>query len=135
MTKLLGFWFLITQGEQLPTISLATRLRCQSESSQDEASRLLRKLLDARGEFVREQIRQAHQKLMDVRASFPDAGALAACIDQTHAVMVAEVIREVTGCDPSVIVSDSEVENDTVRSFRNSKKEWLVAGKKGQRGN
>ena len=101
-----------------------------SESSQDEASRLLRRLLDARGEFVREQIRQAHQKLMDVRASFPDAGALAACIDQTHAVMVAEVIREVTGCDPSVIVSDSEVENDTVRSFRNSKKEWLVAVRK-----
>jgi superfamily II DNA or RNA helicase len=101
-----------------------------SESSEDEASRLLRKLLDARGEFVREQIRQAHQKLMDVRASFPDAGALAACIDQTHAVMVAEVIREVTGCEPSVIVSDSDVENDTVRSFRDSKKEWLVAVRK-----
>lgn len=101
-----------------------------SESSEDEASRLLRKLLDARGDFVREQIRQAHQKLMDVRASFPDAGALAACIDQTHAVMVAEVIREVTGCEPSVIVSDSDVENDTVRSFRDSKKEWLVAVRK-----
>jgi superfamily II DNA or RNA helicase len=101
-----------------------------SESSEDEASRLLRKLLDARGEFVREQIRQAHQKLMDVRASFPDAGALAACIDQTHAVMVADVIREVTGCEPSVIVSDSDVENDTVRSFRDSKKEWLVAVRK-----
>ena len=101
-----------------------------SESSEDEASRLLRRLLDARGEFVREQIRQAHQKLMDVRALFPDAGALAACIDQTHAVMVAEVIREVTGCEPSVIVSDSDVENDTVRSFRDSKKEWLVAVRK-----
>jgi superfamily II DNA or RNA helicase len=101
-----------------------------SESSEDEASRLLRKLLDARGEFVREQIRQAHKKLMDVRASFPDAGALAACIDQTHAVMVAEVIREVTGCNPSVIVSDSDLENDTVRSFRDSNKEWLVAVRK-----
>jgi len=101
-----------------------------SETSEDEASRLLRKLLDARGEFVREQIRQAHQKLMDVRGSFPDAGALAACIDQTHAVMVADVIREVTGCEPSVIVSDSDVENDTVRSFRDSKKEWLVAVRK-----
>jgi superfamily II DNA or RNA helicase len=87
-------------------------------------------LLDARGEFVREQIRQAHQRLLDVRASFPDAGALAACIDQTHAVMVASVIREVTGCEPSVIVSDEKVENDTVRSFRDSKKEWIVAVRK-----
>ena len=101
-----------------------------SESSEDQAARLLRRLLDARGDFVREQIRQAHQKLLDVRASFPDAGALAACIDQSHAVMVADVIREVTGCEPSVIVSDDKVENDTVRSFRNSKKAWIVAVRK-----
>jgi superfamily II DNA or RNA helicase len=101
-----------------------------SESTEDDAARLLRRLLDARGEFVREQIRQAHQRLLDVRASFPDAGALAACIDQTHAAMVANVIREVTGCEPSVIVSDDKVENDTVRSFRDSKKEWIVAVRK-----
>jgi len=101
-----------------------------SESSEDEAARVLRRLLDARGEFVREQIKQAHRKLMDVRASYPDAGALAACIDQSHAVMVAEVIRQVTGCEPSVIVSDSDIENDTVRSFRDSSKEWIVAVRK-----
>jgi superfamily II DNA or RNA helicase len=101
-----------------------------SESSEDEAARLLRRLLDAKGDFVREQIKQAHKKLLDVRASFPDAGALAACIDQTHAVMVAEVIREVTGCQPSVIVSDTEIENDTVRSFRGSSREWIVAVRK-----
>lgn len=101
-----------------------------SESSEDEAARVLRRLLDARGEFVREQIKQAHRKLMDVRASYPDAGALAACIDQSHAVMVADVIRQVTGCEPSVIVSDSDIENDTVRSFRDSSKEWIVAVRK-----
>jgi superfamily II DNA or RNA helicase len=101
-----------------------------SESTEDDAARLLRRLLDARGEFVREQIRHAHQKLIDVRASFPDAGALAACIDQSHAVLVAQVIRDVTGCEPSVIVSDAEFENDTVRSFRDSKKEWIVAVRK-----
>ena len=101
-----------------------------SDSSEDDASRLLRRLLDARGDFVREQINQAHKKLLDVRASFPDAGALAVCIDQAHAVLVADVIRQCTGCEPSVIVSDSEIENDTVRSFRDSKKEWIVAVKK-----
>lgn len=101
-----------------------------SESSEDEASRLLRRLLDARGDFVREQIRQAHQKLLDVRATFPDAAALAACIDQTHAVLVADVIRDVTGCEPSVIVSNAEIENDTVRSFRDGRKEWIVAVRK-----
>lgn len=101
-----------------------------SETAEDDASRVLRRLLDARGEFVREQIKQAHRKLVELRQTFPDAGALAACIDQSHAVMVAAVIREVTGCDPSVIVSDAELENDTVRDFRDSKKEWIVAVKK-----
>lgn len=101
-----------------------------SESSEDDASRLLRRLLDARGDFVREQVRMAHQKLVELRKSFPDAAALAACIDQSHAVMVAELIRQETGCDPSVIVSDTDLENDTVRSFRDGKKEWLVAVRK-----
>ena len=101
-----------------------------SDSSEDEASRLLRRLLDARGDFVREQIKQAHKKLLDVRALFPDAGAMAICIDQSHAAIVAGVIRECTGCEPSVIVSDTELENDTVRSFRDSKKEWLVSVRK-----
>lgn len=101
-----------------------------SDSSEDEAARILRRLLDARGEFVREQIRMAHEKLLDVRALHPDAGALASCIDQAHAATVAEVIRSVTGCEPSVIVSDVGMENDTVRSFRNSGKEWLVAVRK-----
>ena len=101
-----------------------------SESSEDDASRLLRRLLDARGEFVREQIRMAHQKLTELRRSFPDAAAMAACIDQAHAVIVRDLIRQETGCDPSVIVSDTDVENDTVRSFRDSNKEWIVAVRK-----
>lgn len=101
-----------------------------SDSSEDEAAKLLRRLLDARGDFVREQIRMAHEKLVEVRKSFPDAAALAACIDQAHAVLVAEVIRNETGCEPSVIVSDSEIENDTARSFRDGRKEWIVAVRK-----
>ena len=101
-----------------------------SDSSEDDASRLLRRLLDARGDFVREQIKQAHQKLLDVRASFPDAGAMAICIDQAHAAVVADVVRQCTGCEPSVIVSDTGLENDPVRSFRDSKKEWLVSVRK-----
>jgi superfamily II DNA or RNA helicase len=101
-----------------------------SESSEDEASRLLRRLLDARGDFVREQIRMAHQKLVEVRRSFPDAAAMAACIDQNHASIVADLIRQETGCEPSVIVSDIDIENDTVKSFRDGSKEWIVAVRK-----
>lgn len=100
------------------------------EISDNDAAQRLKKLLDPGGEYVRGQILSAHRKLVECRKTIPDAGALAACIDQFHAVKVAAVIKEVTGCDPSVIVSDSDIENDSVREFRKSRKEWLVAVRK-----
>jgi superfamily II DNA or RNA helicase len=98
--------------------------------SDDDARQRLKKILDPEGDYVREQILSAHRKLTEVRKSIPDAAALAACIDQYHAAKVAKLIKDVTGCEPSVIVSDSDVENDSVREFRKSKKEWLVAVRK-----
>jgi superfamily II DNA or RNA helicase len=95
-----------------------------------EAASRLYKLLDGNGEYVREQIAAAHRKLIECRKQIPDAGALAACINQYHAVKIAAIIRDVTGCEPSVIVSDGDLENDTVKEFRKSKKEWLVAVRK-----
>lgn len=96
----------------------------------DEAARRLRKLLDPSGDYVREQVMSAHRKLIECRKAMPDAAALAACVDQFHAVKVAAVIKEVTGCDPSVIASDSEIETDSIDEFRTSKKEWIVAIRK-----
>lgn len=101
-----------------------------AEISENEASQRLRKLLDPSGEYVKEQILSAHRKLMECRKTIPDAAALAACIDQFHAVKVAGLIRELTGCEPSVIVSDSDIENDSVRQFRTGSNEWLVAVRK-----
>ena len=100
------------------------------EISDNDAAQRLKKLLDPNGDYVKEQILSAHRKLVEVRKSIPDAAALAACIDQFHAVKVAALIREVTGCKPSVIVSDTDIENDSVKEFRKSRKEWLVAVRK-----
>jgi superfamily II DNA or RNA helicase len=100
------------------------------EVSDEDAAKRLKKLLDPSGEFVREQILAAHRKLLECRKTIPDAAAMAACIDQFHAVKVAEVIREVTGCEPSIIVSDSDLENDSVKQFRSGRKEWLVSVRK-----
>jgi superfamily II DNA or RNA helicase len=100
------------------------------EVSDDDAAQRLKRLLDPSGEYVREQIASAHRKLTEVRKTIPDAAAMAACVDQFHAAKVAAIIREVTGCEPSVIVSDGDIENDSVKDFRKSSKEWLVAVRK-----
>jgi len=102
-------------------------LTLASDTSEEEAAASLRRLLDAKGDFVREQIRIAHEQLLSVRRTIPDAAAMAACADQGHAVAVAETIRQVTGCDPCVIVSDADAATGTVKDFRKSGREWLVS--------
>jgi superfamily II DNA or RNA helicase len=101
-----------------------------ADTTEKEAASRLKRLLEPQGMYVRKQIEHSHRKLMECRKTVPDAGALAVCIDQFHAEKVARVIQDVTGCKPSVIVSDEEIENDSVESFRKSKNEWLVSVKK-----
>lgn len=95
--------------------------------SDTDAKERLRRLLDPGGEFVRDQIRKAHAKLLDLRRTVRDAAAMAACIDQWHAQRVAEVIEAETGCKPSLIISDTEYANDCVEDFSRGNSEWLVS--------
>lgn len=101
-----------------------------SETEGGDAAFLLAKMLNPGGEFVKQKIRDAHRKLSDLRQSHADAGALAVCKDQDHAFQVARVIREETGCQPAIIVSDEEKQTHTVKDYRNGKTEWLVAVRK-----
>jgi hypothetical protein len=64
---------------------------------------------------------------MMIREHIPDAAGMAVCIDQMHAVRVAQVIHNVTGCKPSIVVSDEDKATDNVEDFRKSKREWLVS--------
>lgn len=98
--------------------------------SEDDASWALRRLLNPGGDYVRKQIKEAHEKLMELRRQIEDAACLALCIDQQHAIRIASVIEQVTGVKPRVIVSDEEKTNDTVDAFRNSKEPWLVSVRK-----
>ena len=98
--------------------------------TEKEAQDRLRKLLDPSGEFIERQIIDAHKKLMQIRTEVRDAAGLAACIDQDHAEKVAKKIKQLTGCDPSVIVSEESLTNDGIKRFRNCSKEWLVTVRK-----
>jgi superfamily II DNA or RNA helicase len=100
------------------------------EISEVDAAKRLSILLSSDGDYVRQQILDSHAKLLELRSVQHDAAALAICIDQTHASRVAQLIRSLTGCEPSLIVSDESLENDTVKKFRNSNKEWIVSVRK-----
>jgi superfamily II DNA or RNA helicase len=103
------------------------KVEFHGDISDDEAVESLRRLLTPEGNFLAEQIRLSHQKLIQIREHIPDAAAMAVCIDQFHAIKVAEAIKRVTGCVASVIVSDDDKTTDTVDNFRESSKEWVVS--------
>lgn len=100
------------------------------EISDKEAARRLRRILDPRGDYVAQMIRDADSKLEECRRTTPDAGALALCFDQMHAQQIAQKIREITGNDPAVIVSDEDKSNASVDEYRRGRREWLVAVRK-----
>jgi superfamily II DNA or RNA helicase len=106
------------------------KLELNGDISERDAAQRLRLLLDPDGDYLKTQIQNANAKLIACRSTVPDAAAMAVCIDQWHAVKVAKVIEAETGVKPSIIVSDSDVENDTVDKFRKAKSEWLVSVRK-----
>lgn len=95
--------------------------------SYEQAEHDLRQLLNTDGEFVSGMIKQANQKLREIRTIIPDAAAMAVCIDTVHAKKVASIIRKVTGFDPSVVVHDEETATDDIDTFRRSNNPWLVS--------
>ena len=107
-----------------------SQVEVSGDITEEEAEKRLSILLESDGRYVEQQILDAHAKLTELRQRIPDAGALAICIDQSHARRVAAKIYKLTGSQPSIIVSDEEITNDEVGSFRKSTKEWLVAVRK-----
>jgi len=95
----------------------------------EHANDLLRSLLRP-GNYTETLLRSAHDKLLECRKTMPNAGGLALCIDQDHAEHIAEQLSRITGTAPDVVVSDDERATSTVKEFRDSDRQWVVAVKK-----
>lgn len=93
---------------------------------EDDAARRLRGLLCS-PEFTKGMLRAAHEKLLAVRRTKPDAGGLVLCIDANHAARVAAILEEITGEPPDIVVSDAELSTSEVDAFRSSNHKWIVA--------
>lgn len=101
-------------------------LHTDDDLDQDAVAKRLRGLLRS-STYTKDLLRAAHEKLLSVRRSKPDAAGLALCIDANHAVVVARLLREVTGEQPDIVVSDDDLATSSVKSFRASNRMWIVA--------
>lgn len=91
------------------------------------ASHRLRSALSLDGDWLAVVIGQAHERLEQIRAAQPDAGALAICTDQDHAREVADFIRRRFHVGVEVVVSDDPGASAKIGAFAAGDQHWLVA--------
>lgn len=100
------------------------------EVPEDEAARRLRTALDPNGQWLCGIIKQADDKLDEIRNSGdPRAAGLVVCPKQDDAKRIAELMAVITGEKPVVAISDDPEASKKIKTFREGKGKWIVAVK------
>ncbi len=91
------------------------------------SSQRMRTALSLEGEWLPTVLRQADERLCEIRATHPEAGGLVIAIDVEHARGIARLLRDRLGSPAEVVVSDDPTASDKITAFATSTKPWLVA--------
>jgi superfamily II DNA or RNA helicase len=94
---------------------------------QVRANQRLRTALSLEGDWLPTVLRSAHERLVEIRATQPDAGGLVIATDQDHARGIADALRWRHGVQAVVATSDDAGASDRIAAFAASDAPWLVA--------
>ncbi|MBM9463133.1 DEAD/DEAH box helicase [Aeromicrobium sp. YIM 150415] len=95
--------------------------------TRDQMAHALRTALDPQGSWIPAVLQAAHRRLQEVRRDIPDAGGLVIATDQTTARAYAAILRELTGSDPTVVLSDEAGSSQRIQDFSAGSDPWMVA--------
>ncbi|GAB2596152.1 DEAD/DEAH box helicase [Microlunatus antarcticus] len=95
--------------------------------TRDLAGQALRTALDPHGSWMPAVLRAADTRLTEVRAHVPDAGGLVIATDQTVARAYAELLTEISGTKPVLVLSDEPGSSKRIQAFADSDARWMVA--------
>lgn len=95
--------------------------------TKDMTGQAWRTALDPAGEWIPAVLQAADRRLSEVRRGMPDAGGLVIATDQTNARNYAATLREVTGEEPVVVLSDDADASKGIEEFTEGNQRWLVA--------
>lgn len=93
----------------------------------DQVSKRLKTALDPKGNWIRDVLKDANQKLIEIRHTHHNAAGLVFAATQRHAKELATVIQELTGELPPVVVSSDNDGSDKIQAFKNGNGRWLVS--------
>lgn len=101
----------------------------KDEISEKMASDRLRAAVDAGGEWIGDVLRDADEKLNEVRQKQPDAGGLVIAKDQIHARQLYDRLHKLTGERPEIAISEDANASQRIEHFARSSQKWIVAVK------
>ena len=100
----------------------------QDALPEDEARRRLRTALDPQGEWIRDVLRDANQRLTELRANgHPLAAGLVICSNAIHARQIADRLHRVTGETATIALSEDDDASERIAAFAKGTGRWIVA--------
>jgi superfamily II DNA or RNA helicase len=91
------------------------------------SSQRLRTALSLEGEWLPAVLRRAHQQLLEVRRTQPDAGGLVIAMDREHARGIAGILRDRMGVPAEIVTSEDPLASSKIARFAASTTPWIVA--------
>ena len=95
--------------------------------TKDITSQAWRTALDPEGSWVPAVLKAANRRLTEVRHGVADAGGLVIATDHYSARAYADMLHEITGTAPTVVLSDEKEASDRISEFAASDSRWMVA--------
>lgn len=97
--------------------------------NQSESRYRLQTALDPRGEWIKQVILAADEKLNYIRSEegHKDAGGLIVTSDQDSAKALAALLKELTGEECTLAISEFDDASADISRFKNSTQKWIVA--------
>jgi superfamily II DNA or RNA helicase len=99
----------------------------EDELPQELANQRLRTALSLEGEWLPTVLDQAHERLMELRRTHPEAGGLIIAMDQSHAQAIAELMARRHRVNAVVAVSDDPDASGKIARFSLSDQPWIIA--------
>lgn len=118
-----------------PGVRVEFAAKLGANMAEDDVSAALDVVYEPKYEWMPAMLRHADAMLEELRTEVPDAAGLVVCERQWHAHGYANLIEQMTGTRPPVVVSDPQndpsgrIARGTIDGFREGTGRWIVAVK------
>jgi superfamily II DNA or RNA helicase len=97
------------------------------EVTRDKWGGRLRTALSLEGEWLPTVVMRAHERLVEIRKSHPEAGGLIIATDQEHARGIVKLLKRFHRVDARLALSDDPKASQVISDFAVSDEPWIVA--------